>query len=105
MSRTDKTKPFWVKLAHRDIAVVERHDHRAGACDLPDPFDHAAFTRLTSRCRREFLATDARVCCCLMCHAQDYPDRTESQRRRRERRRTKLADRDWASDYGLCDGA
>lgn len=28
LSRADKTKPFWVKLAHRDLAVIEIHDHR-----------------------------------------------------------------------------
>ncbi|KAA1248224.1 hypothetical protein F0Q45_21760 [Mycobacterium simiae] len=99
MSRTDKTKPMWVKLAHRDVAVVEKHDHRAGPCDLPDPFDHVAFTRLTTRCRREFLDTGTRVCCCPMCHAWDYPDRTEPQRRRRERRKSKMADRAWAQNY------
>lgn len=99
MSRTDKTKPFWVKLAHRDLQVVERHDHTGGPCDLPDRFDAFAFARLTTRCRREFVETDTRVCCCPMCHGADYPDRTEPQRRRRERRRAKLADRNWALGY------
>ncbi|MCA2325726.1 hypothetical protein JF780_12190 [Mycobacterium intracellulare] len=37
--------------------------------------------------------------CCPMCHSADYPDRTEPQRRRRERRRAKLAARNWAMDY------
>ncbi|MFE0103587.1 hypothetical protein [Streptomyces sp. NPDC059009] len=33
MSRTDKTKPLWVRhLEHHPRSV---HDHRFGACDLP----------------------------------------------------------------------
>lgn len=99
MSRTDKTKPFWVKIAHRDVAVVEKHDHTTGQCDLPDPFDVVSFSRLKTRCRREFFETDTRVCCCRMCRARGYPDRTEAQRRRRERRKTKFADRNWTKDY------
>ena len=33
MSRTDKTKPFWVKLAHGDLKTVEVHNHTDGRCD------------------------------------------------------------------------
>ncbi|PSL00256.1 hypothetical protein CLV63_102383 [Murinocardiopsis flavida] len=33
MSRTDKTKPLWVRYAEHDPRPV--HDHRYGACDLP----------------------------------------------------------------------
>lgn len=57
MSRTNKTKPFWVKLAHGDLKAVEVHNHIDGYCDLPDPYDAFAFTRLTTRCRREFAFT------------------------------------------------
>ncbi|AXK32841.1 hypothetical protein DVA86_09450 [Streptomyces armeniacus] len=33
MSRTDKTKPLWVRCAeHRPLPA---HDHRFGPCDLP----------------------------------------------------------------------
>lgn len=36
MSRTDKTKPLWVRYAEHDPRPV--HDHRFGPCDLPpDP--------------------------------------------------------------------
>jgi hypothetical protein len=97
LSRTDKTKPFWVKLAYRDLAIVEVHDHTAGLCDLPDPFDASAFRRRTTRCRREFFETDTRGV--LLPYGIDYPDRTEPQRRRRERRQAKRAGRDWARDY------
>ncbi|MDQ0938703.1 hypothetical protein [Streptomyces sp. V1I1] len=33
MSRTDRTKPLWVRLAEHNPRPV--HDHRYGACDLP----------------------------------------------------------------------
>ncbi|GAB2818996.1 hypothetical protein [Streptomyces daliensis] len=33
MSRTDKTKPLWVRYAEHGPRPV--HDHRHGACDLP----------------------------------------------------------------------
>ncbi|MFB7631965.1 hypothetical protein ACFC0M_13590 [Streptomyces sp. NPDC056149] len=44
MSRTDRTKPLWVRYAeHRPRPV---HDHRHGACDLPpSPTREEADTR------------------------------------------------------------
>ncbi|GIG64728.1 hypothetical protein [Phytomonospora endophytica] len=33
MSRTDRTKPLWVRHAEHDPRPV--HDHRHGPCDLP----------------------------------------------------------------------
>ncbi len=33
MSRTDRTKPLWVRYAEHDPRPV--HDHREGDCDLP----------------------------------------------------------------------
>ncbi|HEX7301494.1 hypothetical protein [Lentzea sp.] len=33
MSRTDKTKPAWVR--HREHGGLPLHDHRHGSCDLP----------------------------------------------------------------------
>ncbi|MEO6087770.1 MAG: hypothetical protein ABIQ18_32125 [Umezawaea sp.] len=33
MSRTDKTKPLWVRSAEHDPRPL--HDHRHGDCDLP----------------------------------------------------------------------
>jgi len=91
-----------VKLAHGDLKAVEVHNRANGRCDLPDPYDAFAFSRLTTRCRREFVFTGTMTCCCRMCHGHDYPDRTERQRRRRERRkqRSKLR-RNWR-DYGLA---
>jgi hypothetical protein len=30
MSKTDRTKPFWVKLMHGDLATEELHNHADG---------------------------------------------------------------------------
>ncbi|MFC3996837.1 hypothetical protein ACFOVU_12980 [Nocardiopsis sediminis] len=44
MSRTDKTKPVWVRCAEHDPRPV--HDHRHGGCDLPPrPMREDAGTR------------------------------------------------------------
>ena len=101
MSRTDKTKPFWVKLAHGDLKAIEVHNHSEGRCDLPDPYDAFAFSRLTTHCRREFIFTGTMTGCCPMCHGRGYPDRTERQRRRRERRRYRQALRHQGSAGGM----
>ncbi len=40
MSRTDKTRPWWVKLADRPMVTARpEHDHRFGPCTLPDRID------------------------------------------------------------------
>jgi hypothetical protein len=37
MSRTDKTRPWWVKLADRPMVTCRpQHDHRFGPCTLPE---------------------------------------------------------------------
>ncbi|MGK5545431.1 hypothetical protein ACSNOH_11960 [Streptomyces sp. URMC 127] len=44
MSRTDKTKPLWVR--HKEHRPRPVHDHRFGACDLPPrPTRDASGTR------------------------------------------------------------
>ncbi|GAA3918970.1 hypothetical protein [Actinoplanes auranticolor] len=43
MSRTDKTRPWWVKLAERPMVTSRpHHDHRFGPCTLPDRIDATA---------------------------------------------------------------
>jgi hypothetical protein len=101
MSRTDKTKPFWVKLAHGDLQVIQAHDHRDGRCDLPADVDAHWWAR-GRVCNYEFHFTGTMTCCCPMCHAREYPDRTERQRRRRERRRDRSRLRRESRDYGLA---
>ncbi|RCV54427.1 hypothetical protein [Marinitenerispora sediminis] len=46
MSRTDKTKPLWVRLAEHGHRPV--HDHRFGPCDLPP---HPTREDSGTRCR------------------------------------------------------
>ena len=37
MSRTDKTRPGWVRMADAPgVTCVDVHDHRFGPCTLPD---------------------------------------------------------------------
>ncbi|RBQ18760.1 hypothetical protein DP939_16170 [Spongiactinospora rosea] len=37
MSKTDKTRPLWVRMADRPpVTCVPVHDHRDGVCTLPD---------------------------------------------------------------------
>ncbi|MGW6740511.1 hypothetical protein ACWGDX_07150 [Streptomyces sp. NPDC055025] len=44
MSRTDRTKPMWVRRAEHNPRPA--HDHRYGGCDLPpDPTREDAGTR------------------------------------------------------------
>ncbi|MFG2530526.1 hypothetical protein [Streptomyces sp. NPDC048516] len=62
MSRTDRTKPLWVRYAEHDPRPV--HDHRYGACDLPpDPAQTAEAP--DTRCRWEHPGTllFGRTCC------------------------------------------
>ncbi|KOT95762.1 hypothetical protein ADK86_17230 [Streptomyces sp. NRRL F-5755] len=48
MSRTDKTKPLWVRHAEHSPRPV--HDHRYGPCDLPP---HPTREAAATRCRWE----------------------------------------------------
>ncbi|MGI5352710.1 hypothetical protein ACQEU8_31690 [Streptomyces sp. CA-250714] len=96
MSRTDKTKPLWVR--HAEHAPRPVHDHRFGPCDLPP-----RPTRVPSdtRCRWE----DPGVLllghtCCAGCHRRGCvkerqgmireENRKERYAGRREARRSSL---------------
>lgn len=96
MSKTDKTKPFWVKLMHGDLATEELHNHTEGTCDLPPVEDATAFTYRTTRCRRGFVYTGTHVCCCPVCHGDFGWDVRPGKRQRLESRRMC---RDWQRDY------
>ena len=57
MSRTDKTKPLWVRCAEHNLRPA--HDHRYGTCDLPpNPTREDTGTR----CRWEY-PEFGRTCC------------------------------------------
>jgi hypothetical protein len=43
MSRTDKTRPWWVQLADKPMVTCEpKHDHRFGSCTLPEHIDRSS---------------------------------------------------------------
>ncbi|SEG82631.1 hypothetical protein SAMN04489712_11553 [Thermomonospora echinospora] len=53
MSKTDKTRPWWVGMADAPmVTCVPVHDHRFGPCTLPDEItaDSASLNRRTSGC-------------------------------------------------------
>ena len=59
MSRTDKTRPWWVRLADRPgVTYVAVHDHRFGECTLADEItpETASLNRAERGCH--WAATD-----------------------------------------------
>jgi hypothetical protein len=53
MSRTDKTRPWWVRMADTPmLTCTPVHDHRWGPCTLPDEvtMDSASLSRRMSGC-------------------------------------------------------
>lgn len=88
MSKTDKTRPLWVKQAdHPGRTCVAHHDHRHGTCDLPPP----ALTAQGPLTGCTWEPTDATVygrgfgCGCRQC--------TDALARRRARRAERAASR------------
>ncbi|MEU8995776.1 hypothetical protein ACGFSD_13315 [Streptomyces caniferus] len=69
MSRTDKTKPLWVRHAEHHPRPV--HDHRYGACDLPP---HPARETAPTRCRWEDPARQLLFggTCCAGCKVRSH---------------------------------
>ncbi|MFC7330192.1 hypothetical protein [Marinactinospora rubrisoli] len=62
MSRTDKTKPLWVRYMEHGPRPV--HDHRFGPCDLPPS---PAREDSGTRCRWEPAMLLAAPTCCAEC--------------------------------------
>jgi hypothetical protein len=80
MSRTYKTRPYWVRLKDRHATAVAVHDHRFGPCDLVDLACVTDDSTGSSRCywtANPYVIT----CGCPMC--------TEAPWRREERRRAR----------------
>jgi hypothetical protein len=68
MSRTDKTKPFIVKLWHGDLARQAHHRHTVDSvCDLPRSLEEALTTGGRERCYWDFRWTGVSMCCCGLC--------------------------------------
>lgn len=88
MSHTDKTKPFWVKVAEYPSNYKEVHDHRDGVCDIeeakvaewrPSPKCHYYYTS-------EFVYSGYARCCCPMC-CQQFERRQERRKSRYKAKR------------------
>jgi hypothetical protein len=85
MSKTDKTRPWWVRIADAPmLTVAPAHDHRFGPCTLPDEITavSASVNHRTSGCywrATEFYVSGGGV----------SGGRERHYRRREERRRSR----------------
>lgn len=102
MSRTDKTRPLWVKVLDHPRWLVEVHDHTSGQdCDLPvTPVWGWAEGRPSTRCHWDQSAASfdhpEHRCGCPFC--ADKPDRRR--KRRRERAEARRYSRGgWVTEY------
>ncbi|UNO38527.1 hypothetical protein [Streptomyces sp. MST-110588] len=103
MSRTDKTKPLWVRHAeHRPRPV---HDHRYGDCDLPPG---PTRERTDTRCRWEDpgMLLIGRTCCAGCGNRSCIKERQEFTRtsNRKERYAGRREARRLAAGEGREDG-
>ena len=83
MSRTYKTRPWWVRMNDSPAHARAAHDHRFGACDLA-PLASVHLPGPAGRCQWE---RNWRLvpCGCPLCTGQ-FPRRTERRRDRHEAR-------------------
>ena len=92
MSKTDKTRPWWVRVAETPhVTSVAVHRHETGDCDLPDRPGRPAYNPVT-RCRWAeseslWFGRDG-GCGCRLCTA--YYDRLWHRRNERKRVRRLL---------------
>jgi len=89
LSRTDAHSPFWVPLAHGDLAAQAQHASAHAVCDLPDqpPAKWEDWLSATNY-RWAFHYTGTNVCSCWMCHAG--PQHRQENRNKRHRDRVAL---------------
>lgn len=89
MSRTHAHVPLHIRVACGDVARAEVHDHTDGVCDLPDPFDPAAWSARRGHCHWTWEWDGHGLCPCELCHgghANRRGRRADRQRVRRELR-------------------
>jgi hypothetical protein len=89
MSKTDKTRPWWVRVAGAPMMTcVPVHDHRFGPCTLPDEItaDSASVSYRTSGCY--WRATDRYVFGGGVSGGREWSD-FRRQERRRSRHQTR----------------
>ena len=83
MSRTDKTRPYWVKVRDKSSYLIENHDHRDGVCNLPErPAPHNNSPYMWSASWQstdcvwitspEFWSSGDARCSCYMCGYDAY---------------------------------
>ncbi|MFV2174551.1 hypothetical protein ACFHW2_16885 [Actinomadura sp. LOL_016] len=96
MSKTDKTRPWWVRMADAPGATcVPVHDHRFGTCTLPDGVTAAgaSLNRRTSGCY--WGATDRHLGSGCFSGGKEWTFlKREENRRDRHRARRELRDYD-----------
>lgn len=105
MSKTDKTRPLWVKVQDLQHWLVEEHDHRYGECDLAaEPVWRFAPEAPVTRCGwvplREAWWDGQLRCGCPMCSEQQ--DRRAARRRERAQARRYCAG-GWMDEYAGRD--
>jgi hypothetical protein len=94
MSDTDKTKPWWVRVAEHSPREI--HQHENGICDLPEtPLGMRDLRWLSDQCHwDDFHLTYGGSCCtgcgCAMCTGQLWH---RAERRRDRHRARRLARR------------
>jgi hypothetical protein len=97
MSKTDKTRPWWVRMADAPmVTCVPVHDHRFGPCTLPDEITPAGAS-LSHRTRGCYWrATDHYLFGGGLSGGREWQDLRREERRRSRRQ----ARRDLRSHYG-----
>lgn len=100
MSRTDKTRPIFVRMVdHKDVKVgiLARHNHVKGYCDLPDRHDAKAIMEhhnvrradYNDSCHWNFSYKGVNICGCSMCTGKF--SRREERRAQRHAAKASLA--------------
>ena len=103
MSRTDKTRPYWVKVLESTKNHIDQHDHRDGICDLGAVqikggpkwswWSHGGSCGYTETAT--FLYSNYARCGCPMCSGQ-FDRRQE---RRQSRRKAKTDSLRWRDEF------
>lgn len=87
MSKTDKTRPFLVRLAdHGDLVAQEVHNHRHSDCNLPELTVEAMSVppRRSQDCYWTFRYDGTNICGCKMCTMRDERHQERKSLRREE---------------------
>lgn len=86
MSKTDKTRPWGIRLKDEPRWLVPNHDHRTGTCDLPEVAELHAGDRCRWTWTDEAINNPANACGCKMCN-DTHGRRAKRKRERKTARR------------------